>query len=87
MSQESDRVAILCANTYKKERTVTKDCPQGSCYVPGLWNVLFNTLLSLEFTTHTTAIAFADDLAILTYGETNSEAEAYTNMELAKIEN
>jgi ribonuclease HI len=83
----SDRVAILCANTYKKERTVTKGCPQGSCCSPGLWNVLFNTLLNLEFTTHTTAIAFADDLAILTYGETNAEAEAYTNSELAKIEN
>jgi hypothetical protein len=52
---------------------------------PGLWNVLYNSLLGLEFTSHTKAIAFANDLAILTYGQTTSEAEAYS--ELEKIEN
>jgi len=31
--------------------------------------------------------AFADDLVILTYGERTAEAEAFTNSELAKIEN
>ena len=45
-----------------------------------------NYPLTLEFTSHTKAIAFADDLAILTYGQTTSEAEAYTNSELGKIE-
>ena len=64
-----------------------ESCPQVSCCGPGLWNVLYNALLDLEFTSHTKAIAFADDLAILTYGQTTSEAEAYTNWELAKIEN
>jgi hypothetical protein len=83
----SDRVAILCANTYRKERKVTKGCPQGSCCGPGFWNVLYSALLNLEFTSHTKVIAFSDDLAILTYGETTSVAEAYTNSELAKIEN
>jgi hypothetical protein len=83
----SNRVAILCANTYRKERKITKGCPQGSCCGLGLWNVLYNALLDLEFTSHTKAIAFANDLAILTYGQTTSEAEAYTNSELAKIEN
>ena len=46
-----------------------------------------NYPLTLEFTSHTKAIAFADDLAILTYGQTTSEAEAYTNSDLAKVEN
>jgi HD superfamily phosphohydrolase len=46
-----------------------------------------NYPLTLEFTSHTKAIAFADDLAILTYGQTTSEAEAYTKSELAKMEN
>jgi len=31
-------------------------------------------------------IAFADDLAILTYGKTPSEAEAYANSDLATTE-
>ena len=83
----NDRVAILCANTYRKEMKVTKGCPQGSCCGLGLWNVLYNALLDLEFTSHTKAIAFADDLAKITYGETTSEAEAYTNSDLAKIQN
>jgi hypothetical protein len=81
----SDRVAILCASTYRKERKVTKVCPQGSCCGPGFWNVIYNDLLKLEFTSHTKVIAFADDLAILTYGETTSVAEAYINSDLAKI--
>jgi len=58
----SDRVAILCANTYRKERKVTKGCPQGSCCGPGLWNVLYNTILDLDFSSNTKAIAFADSL-------------------------
>ena len=74
----SDSVAILCANTYKREKKVTKGCPQGSCCGPGYWNILYNSLLDLEF---------ADDLAIPTYGETTTEAEAFTNSDLAKIEN
>jgi len=77
---------ILCANTYRKERKVTKGCPQCSCCGPDLSNVLYNTLPDLDFSSHTKAIAFADDLAILTYGETTAEAEAYTNSELAKVE-
>jgi hypothetical protein len=36
---------------------------------------------------HTKLIAFADDLAILTYGKTLSEAEAYANSDFAIIEN
>ena len=68
----SDRVAILCAITYRKERKVTKGCPQGSCCGPGLWNVLYNALLDLEFTSHTKAIAFADDVAILTGNDIRS---------------
>ena len=36
----------------------------------GLWNVLYNSLLNLDLTSHSKAIAFADDLMILTRGET-----------------
>jgi hypothetical protein len=60
--------------------------PQGSCCGSGFWNVLYNDLLNLEFTSHTKVIAFADVLAIPTYGEATSVAEAYTDSYLAKIE-
>jgi hypothetical protein len=49
--------------------------------------VLYNALLNLQFSSHTKIIAFADDLAILTHGKTLSEAEAYANSDLARIEN
>jgi len=82
----SDRVAILHTNTHRVERKVTKGCPQGSCCGPGLWNVLYNDLLNMKYSSHTKLIAFADDIAMLTYGKTLSEAEAYANSDLAVTE-
>jgi len=60
-------------------------CPQGSCCGPGFWNVLYSALLNLEFSSHTKIIAFADDLAIRTYGKTLSVAAVYADSDLAKI--
>ena len=59
--------------------------PQGSCCGPGLWNVMYNALLNLDFSGHTKVIAFADDLVIMTQGKTPSEAEVYANSDLARI--
>ena len=78
-----DRVAIYYANTYKAERKVSMGCPQGSCCGPGLRNVLYNTLLNLDFSSHTKVIAFVDDLAIMSQGKTPTEAEVYANSDLA----
>jgi hypothetical protein len=81
----SDRVATLHANTHTV-RTVTQGCPQGSCCGPGFWNIMYNDLLNLEFSSHTKVIAFADDLAIMTYGKTPKEAEVFANSDTSKIE-
>jgi len=40
----------------------------------------------MQYSSHTKLVAFADDLAILTYGKTLSEAEAYAISDLATIE-
>jgi ribonuclease HI len=45
---------------------------------------MYNALLNLEFSSHTKA--FADDLAIMTKGNTPTEAEVFANSDLAKIE-
>ena len=81
-----NRVATLHANTHTVRRTVTKGCPLVSCCGPGFWNIMYNALLNLEFSSHTKVIALADDLAIMTTGDTLSEAEVFTNSDLVKIE-
>jgi len=47
--------------------------------------VLYNYLLELELTNHSQAIAFADDLVVLTRGDTVVEAENYMYIEMKKI--
>jgi len=76
----------MSTNSNRITRSVTKGCPQGSSCGPGFWNVLYNSLLKLELTSHSTAIAFADDLIILTRGESVVEAENYMNFEMRKIQ-
>jgi len=65
-SYYSERVAILHTNTYKVERKVTAGCPEGSCCCTGFWNVLYNDLPNMKYSSHTKIIAFADDLTIHT---------------------
>jgi len=81
----SQRTAALTTNNINLERRVTKGCPQGSCCRADFWNLLYNSIFNLEFTSHTKVIAFADDLITLTKGESIVEAENYTNFELRKI--
>ena len=52
---------------------------------PGLWNIQYNSLLKLNFAKQTKAIAFADDLILVTRGKTVVEAENFTITYLSKI--
>ena len=75
----------MSTNSDSIERSATKGRPQESCCRPGFWNLLYNSLLKLDFKTHSKVIAFADDLIILTKGESIVEAESCINGELRKI--
>jgi hypothetical protein len=81
----NQRTAILSTNSITLERQITKVCSQGSCCSPGLWNIQYNSLLNLKFAKQTSAIAFADDLILVTRAKTVTEAENFTNSELHKI--
>ena len=81
-----DRKATLCVNTQRVDRDIQKGCPQGSCCGPGFWNVMYNGLLNLNYSRHTKLIAFADDVAVITEGDSLAEAEMYSNADMAKIE-
>ena len=70
----------MSINNMTIKKQITKGCPQGSCCGPGFWNVLYNPLLELEFANQTKVIAFADDLILLTKGESIREVENYSNI-------
>jgi hypothetical protein len=76
----------MTTNNVRVEKRITKGCPPGSCCGPGYWNVLYNSMLNMKLTTHSKAIAFADDLMILTRGDSVVEAANYTNIETRKIQ-
>jgi hypothetical protein len=82
LNQRSD---ILSTNSIKMERYISRGCPQGSCCGPGLWNIQYNSLLNLNLAKQIKAIAFADDLILVTRGKTVVEAKNFTNNELSKI--
>ena len=50
-----------------------------------MWNIFYNSLLNLTFTSGTIIVAFADDLLLLTRGKSVSEVENITNIELKKV--
>ena len=73
------RKATLTTNNITMERAVSKGVSQGSCLGPGMWNIFYNSLLNLTFTSGTKIVAFADDLLLLTRGKSVSEVENVAN--------
>jgi hypothetical protein len=82
----SNRKAVINTKNFTIERHITKGSPQGSCSGPGFWNILYNSLLNPELNSRSRTIAFADDLIILTRGETVTEAESFRNATLTKAQ-
>ena len=83
----SDRKATFSVNNYTTEKEIQKGCAQGSCCGPGSWNIMYNSLLNLQFHKRTKVIAFADDVIVLTRGAYKLEAENTANQDLLKIQN
>jgi hypothetical protein len=71
-------------NNIKIERAVSRRCHQQSCLGLGMWNIFYNSLLNLKFTSGTKITAFTDDLILLTRGKSVSELENLANTELKK---
>jgi len=67
------------------ETKITRGCPQGPCCGPVLRNIQFDPLFKLQYTKHTKAAAFADDLLIMIRAESVGEAENIANVDLNKI--
>jgi len=54
---------------------------------PGFGNVLYSSLLNMDFTHRTRVTAFVDDLLVLTRGKWALDAENYADQDLKKTEN
>jgi hypothetical protein len=82
----SQQTAILSTNTFRMEREVSRGpMPQASCCLPGLWNILNNSVLNIKLKRQTRAAAFDDDLILAVRGRTVCEAENLSKWELSKI--
>jgi len=81
----SQRTAVHSSNNISIQRTVTKGSPRGSCCGPGHWNTPYNSLLNIQFTKSSKAVAFADDLILAIRNETIRAAENISNIEMSKI--
>jgi hypothetical protein len=77
-------IYIQTTNNVTIERAVSKG-PQGSCLGPGMWNIFYNSLLNLTFTSGTKIVPFADDLLLLIRGTSVSEVENIANTELKNV--
>jgi len=64
---------------------ITRGCPQGSCCDPSFWNIQYDPVLNLQYTHHTKAVAFADDLVLMIRADSIREAENIANVEMDKI--
>lgn len=72
----SSRSVKLVDGHREVQKRVTSGCPQGSHLGPGLWNLVFDDLLSTLKSNGFEAFAYADDLLIIIYG--NSRAVLQT---------
>jgi len=61
----SNRTTVLTMNNVSETRRITKGCPQDSCCGPGFGKAI-QFLIGIELKKHSQAIAFADDLMVLT---------------------
>jgi hypothetical protein len=80
------RTAILATNSIRMEKELNRGCPQGSCSTPGYWNLQYNSLLKIKYMDRRKVVAYADDLIMVTRGESIRAVESYTNVELSKIQ-
>lgn len=68
-----DRRATLEVNQTKVSTSLTRGCPQGSGFGLSLWNIAVNKVLKRKNGEHTHRVAYADDIVVLTAGETRTD--------------
>ncbi|GFV25639.1 retrovirus-related Pol polyprotein from type-1 retrotransposable element R1 [Trichonephila clavipes] len=75
---------IWTDNSFTIKKQIFKGCPQGSVLSPTLWNIYFNPIISFNSELFLLQ-AFADDLAVVSFGLSRKELEDNTNKILSLV--
>jgi len=70
---------------YRIQCEIDKGYPQCLCCGPGHCKIQYNTILNLNITTRTTAIAFSKNLLFTIRGELVGEDENFANIKMSNI--
>jgi len=79
-----ERKTIITINSYNMGKN-TRGCPQGSCCGPSFWNIPYDPVFHFQYTHHTRAVTFTDDLILMIRADSIREAENIANVEMDKI--
>lgn len=80
-----ERSPITDNNNTAERMDLTAGVPRGSILGPALWNIFFDDVLRLELPKEVTVFAFADDLAIVARGKTESMLQERTTYTIEMI--
>lgn len=81
-----NREVVMVDATSRRSRIQERGCPQGSVLGPTLWNLAFDGLIrKLRHNTSSIPVAYADDLAVLTKGNSVAELESEAQRSLDTI--
>lgn len=82
----SNRVLLYDTADGQKIRKLTAGVPQGSILGPILWNIMYDEILRLDLPEEVEIVGFADDIVLLTTGDTEGDVESKTEYAVERIQ-
>lgn len=81
-----NRVLLYETDEGLRELIITAGVPQGSLIGPGLWNGMYDGVLTLELPTGVSIVGFADDIVLMVLGESQLQVEVQATEAIRTIE-